>query len=902
MANGNDDASASPDFPLIVDNVLAGLGKYVKQDNVKDTIAAGLLSAHGGAIALIIDLGVELAVKLGKTLSEGEDVIMPVLAGFIAPLVANMFGSDVDASAFASRANSGARTAASKALVGAFLQALEGSGGDIVQPGREGATRVAAAALNATLEGWFMGAVPELVSDLFPADWLHFTEFTKLPEDVIHSLGIGRLVRRVLSPLVDAVAAEPMRWDVNKTYRPKLLGESTALRQFLRGKWDWSDVAEELARLGYTDERIDALLNEQVKRLPEADLASLVWLELLSLDDATQTMRDLGWDEQNASKHFQLRTIEREDALHKELATEAIAAFVDRRIEEADLVGILGTTITAQHERDILLDVARGKQLLNVKFLSSTQAADCVKAEILAYPDYRAALAREGYDSDAIDALELLLRSTVDTKKSTAQHKADVAAAKQTAADQKAAAAAAKKTQIDQARALKAQGSISELEHAVITGLIPIDRLVQVLTPQFDADTVQIYVADVTQKRAAYVAQQQKQAAAAARATNKGLNTSQLEQAVYDNDLTLDAFTAAMTAKGIDPADAALLTKVVAAKKADLDAAAKKHAEAAQRAAQKHISLAKFEQLVELGHRTMADYDALLVTLNYDDASRAALEELLQTKLDARAAAGTLRAGIAAANPTKGISLEQARRAVILGEQTIDWFSNFLLQTGYTADAASVLIAELTDDAAAAAAARTKRTQGDTTGGGTVVALTVVAKAARLGVITTDAYQARLAAAGYSPDDIALEMDLLVAEMSKAAGTKATTAAAPAPTAPPASSLDALAAQVKVGAATLSDYRQAAISSGLSDADVTAAVTQLQDELDVLAAAKTRRDAIAAQLAPTATPLEPLEASVRSGALTVVALEAQLEAIGIAAVDAQFVGALLEAELAAHVA
>lgn len=896
------DPSQPEDVSGLVDNVLAGIAKNYTNDNLKDLIASGLLGAHGGMLSLLFKYGVQLSVKLGKTVHEAEALVLPILAGFVAPMVAGMFGAEVNEAAFASRAASGDRTAASTALADAFLLTLIGDATGEQEPNWDGGKRIAGAALNATLEGWFQAAIPELLSDLLPADWLHFTAFTKLPEDVIRALGIGRLVRRVLTPIINATATTPLTWATNKEYRPHLLAEATALRAFIRGRWAWDDASEELARIGYNDTRQEELYNEQLKYLTPDDLADLLWWEIIKDDEATQTMRNQGYDETNASKHLKIRSIRREDAIYREAVTVAITTFVEGRISEADLWGVLTSNIQSEHERDLLLGSAKLRQAITAKQLSSADARAAVTAGILAYTDYQEALRRENYTEDAITVLDVLLRTTLDTKKTAAQHKADVAAEKTAAAAAKSAAAAASKQQIEDARALKQQGSIATLEHAVIVGLIPIDRLVQVLTPQFTPGTVQIYVADVTQKKAAYDAQQQQKADAAKRAENKGLPVGTLEQAVYDGIITLDAFTAAVQSKGLGPADAQILTATVTAKKADLDAAKQKRAAADLRAAQKKISLAKADQLVRLGIWSEAQYRQLLASLGFGDADQASLVELLESNIAGAQHGTATRAAILKADPATGLTLEQFRIAVKLGDKSLDQFQTFLVNANYTADQQAVLTDELRQDVQVAEAARLRRQQGDTGASPVPLSLSTATKAARLGIITPDAYAQRLAAAGYSSDDVAIEMELLTTEIAKATAATQKATKAPTPAGGKGLTVTQLLAAVKVGAATPEQYRAAAVAAGLDQDAVNTLMAQLADTLATIADAKNRRATIESGLLAQGVTLTNLEDQVRAGSLTVVDFEGQIVSYGYSDADAQLIGSLLENDLSAPAA
>src|SRR5579864_843936 len=870
------DPNAPEDFAAVAEQIVAGIAKHLTLDDLKAVISAAHLSGKGGELALLFKYGVELAVKLGSLTKESEELFLPLVAGFVAPIVAGLFGSSVDASAFATLAASGQRSAAATAVVDSFAAALTGGVDGEQDPSDAGAKRVAAAAVSATLEGWFQGAATELLLDCIPFADVQLKALTQLPEDIVGALGVGRLVRRAFTPLINATATTPMTWFANKKYAPKLLAEATAIKAFLRGRWSWDDAAEELARTGYNDTRQEELLNDLKKFQAIDDLAHLVWLGLVAFDDAAQTMRDQGFDDEQAQRHFNVRKIEREETTTHDVVTDAMTAYVDGRISESDRDAAISQFVMSPNERQLLAQAAGVRRTLGVKQLTSAQVETAVIAKVLSFADYRDALTRENYSSDAIDVLDILLRQKVTGQQDAAQHKADIANEKAAAAQTKAAAAAQKKSEIDAARQLKAQGSIAELEHAAVIGLIPISRLEQILDPQFTADTVQIYVDDVTQKKAAYDALQQKKADAATRAANKGLPIATLEQAVYDGVLTVDTVAATLKQRGMTDDDIAVLSQVISAKKADLDAAKAKRAEADQRATAKKISLTRAEALVLLGHWTMAQYQSLLQSLGFDDAAVAGMVQLLQDKVDARAQGATIRAGVAAGSAPKGLSLEQFRKAVIAGTKTLDDFTAYLQQQGYTADAAAVLRDELSADVDGAQAAQLRRQQGDTTGGAVVVKLSTAQKAARLGVITPAAYQQRLAAGGYSQDDVSLEMDLLTAEMSGTKSAQQKAATVPASPASKGLTLSQLATAVKSGAATLGEWQAAARAGGLSDDAIATMTAALSDALAVKSDAKSAHDNAVAKLAAQGVSLSDLEQEVRDGSLTIVALEQQL--------------------------
>jgi hypothetical protein len=849
------DPAQPVDYKAIGELILGALtdNPNISFDGLRGLIVSANTQSHGAKISASLKFATWLAAQMGDTLRAVEEPFLPVVAAFVAPLVSGMFGSQIDADAFAKRSNSEARNAAARTMVDTFLNAITDEAPEPSEPGQAGARRLAAAGLHATLEGWFLATVPEILSDLLPFEMGHFDEFRRLPEDVIATLGVGRLIRRALGPLVNATAVQPMTWATNQKYRPTRLATATIIREFFRGNIGEDDVRAELAIAGYQDGAIEALINEQRKFLDTADLAWMVWQGEIDVDAASQTLRDQGWDAQTASKHFNIDGLKRDDALHRTIADAAISAYADRRIDGSQLGDALSVSISSDRERSVLRDVADAKRALRIQYLSSSQAEACVKGGILPFSEYRAALEREGYVADAIDALEMLLRKALDDKATLDDLKARQFADKQAAAQEKADAVAAKKADIDAANALKRRGAISTLEDAVVKGLIPTSRLAEVLAAQFDADTVAIYTADVDAKRLAFLAQQQKADDAAKRANNKGLSIGELQDALAAGYLTASELRARLVTSGLNSDDVAVLLQVMQQKAADVAAAKALHEQAASRAAKKTITLQQADALARAGHWTIAQYQAFVRGLGYQDADAASLTALLSDAIAKDAAARALREKTGADNPQRGLTLEQFRNAVLSGSKTIEDFAQFLTAANYNADAIAVLVPELQDAVAAADAARARRDRTDTALHGRELSVSDLARAAQLGFLSPADYQAALVARGYSAADVSLELDLLVAETA----TKKT----PAPAA---------------------DTVEALVAAGIGSP---------------LVVATARRADVAAALAAAGASLDEIEGRVAAGALTLDAYTAMLADRGVDALDVELLRALLVATL-----
>jgi uncharacterized membrane protein (GlpM family) len=233
-----------------------------------------------------------------------------------------------------------------------------------------------------------------------------------------------------------------------------------------------------------------------------------------------------------------------------------------------------------------------------------------------------------------------------------------------------------------------------------------------------------------------------------------------------------------------------------------------------------------------------------------------------------------------------GLSLEQIRRAVILGITSIDDFQTYLVRNKYTVDAQAVLLAELRDAVTEAEAARAKRAAAAGATVETRVPLATVARAARLGIVTPDVYEQRLTEAGYTDDDIAIEMDLLAVEIADFQAARARADAAKAAAEDRGLSLDQLARAVKLGVASIDDYRSRAVALNYAAADVDTLVAVLEADVQAVRDAEARRATIDGQLKARNLSLSELEAAVKAGQMTIDAYTARLVALGYGSDDA----------------
>lgn len=860
---------------------------------IPGTLAEGEVAVkHASFEAMVF-----LASMLGDGLVKLEEPVLPIIAAFIVPIIQGIFGGSIDIAALRKQLDSGAAQAGAKSIVDGFLKAVTGDGTTEVAPGTEGAQRVATAAVQASLQSTFNAIIPELLSDIIPFEMGHFTAFTDLPKEIIRTLGVSRLVRRALTPYITATCVTPATWSLNKQYRPHLLGASTLAKLIAKTPASADKWREDLRRDGYSDERIDALLAEQLRYLGAVELELLVYRGELTAEKAYAQLQQQGYESEAAVAAIHVETIKRIDAREAVDADAIKAAYVAGDIDRGTMTAAIVAAVANKTQQDSYIEEADLRRACSLKQLTLADGAAMVKSGVLAYADYRAIAERLNYVPSAVDALDLQLRAEVDKQTSIAQHKAAQAAEKAAAAAAAAAAKAAKLAAAQAKEALAERGSEKQLEDAAIRGLIPMTRVQEVYDAKYDSDTVQILMDDLATKRQAYIDQQQKAADAAKRAAVKAISIGSYETAVLNGVLTVDQYRSVLTAAKIAAGDVDVLVATVQAKLDAKTAAETLREQAKQKAAVKHIDLAQFELLVRRGHRTMGEYQQFLSSLGYDAGSVAAMAELLQVHIDDDAKAAALKATAAQQKATKGLTLGEVERAIILGTSQISMFVPWLLQHGYNSQDATILLAELQAETDAAAAARARRAAADRAVQAGRAPLADVRRAARLGLIPIAAYMARLTADGYTADDLALEQDLLLNEIGAHKAQLAAAAAAEAASTVKGLTLAELDAAVMAGAAPIAEYTARALAIGLSPADAQTLTATLQDKLDATAALRTRKAELAADDATREVKRADVETAVKDGLKTFDDYQAWLTENGYADDDVALLVAELHAKL-----
>lgn len=311
--------------------------------------------------ATIVELGIEITSDIGRRLGESVDEFEktagPEIMKAAAAALSDYFNTTISVGDISRNRSAGARTSFSQNL-GSFI--LESMFGQFEVPqnitpdvGRRNAERILGYNVGTTLESW----LGKVISTTPLTRWI--PNWADLDDVMQQTLGLGRINRRIMGPLLKILVADPFLWDLNRTFAPTLFNAGQLVRLRNRKVLGDSDFFEQMSWLGFDKDKA-AKMRNLVSRLPEKeDIAKMLELGLITNARATEIYEALGFTETGA----QIMTAVTEDDKIRNInnAVESTARdmFRDREIDEPTLVATLGKAGRSPGEIEAFVGLAR---------------------------------------------------------------------------------------------------------------------------------------------------------------------------------------------------------------------------------------------------------------------------------------------------------------------------------------------------------------------------------------------------------------------------------------------------------------------------------------------------------------------------------------------------------------
>jgi hypothetical protein len=367
------------------------------------------------------------AQVLGKALGEVEEQANPILLDMAAAGLSDYFERPITAAQIGGPGNRTGRAGLVDELAGAVLTsifgALDSAGPITPTAGAHNAARVIGYNISTALEGWLEG----LLGPGFLHEWI--PTFGELDDVISTNLGLGRLARRVLSPLMDTLIVRPYTQYLNSIYRPAVYSESQAVRALNRGQLAESEYFDLMGRQGWDQEKA-AELRVILGPLPSPDdIRGLYELDMIDAPTAKGMLQAIGHPPAMAQLLFTLMKQDRIRSLRTEAVSLARTMYANRELTEAELTAALATDGLSALEIDTVKALGAMQRSRPTRLARSTME-DGFQADLVDVGELTAYYELEGYPQREREILiGLAVRKKADALKAK-QVRAAAAAAR----------------------------------------------------------------------------------------------------------------------------------------------------------------------------------------------------------------------------------------------------------------------------------------------------------------------------------------------------------------------------------------------------------------------------------------------------------------------------------------
>ena len=194
-----------------------------------------------------------------------------------AAVVEDLTGTKVDAEALKQSTFGSGRLAGMQTLGGDLYNLLEDefkpASGDLEEGDTAPAEKFLGFLMNFCIRQGNVAAMCEAM----PKELGFLSGFRDYGEQMAKNLGLGRLARRALQPLMQILVADPLMYKLQENYRPKRIGATPAIKKFFRTPDFEDQMRKELGQEGYTDDRIDDLITDLRPELSERQLVDYLF-------------------------------------------------------------------------------------------------------------------------------------------------------------------------------------------------------------------------------------------------------------------------------------------------------------------------------------------------------------------------------------------------------------------------------------------------------------------------------------------------------------------------------------------------------------------------------------------------------------------------------------------------
>jgi hypothetical protein len=350
-----------------------------------------------------------LAIALeGVTAAQGTG--QPGMLKLMGAVMEDLLAIPIEGEEFVSAIQKGGRLGAMRRAGGKLLDVLAAEmspkgGGVTIQPGREGAS----AFLGFLIEFAVREGNLAVISELIPEEFNFMGGLREYGTNLARNLGLGRLARLALRPLITTLVAEPLQANLNELYRPRGLSDNDAIKAFTEGQIDGGKLGQILIRHGY-DPALHTILTSNAYKKPSLEeLYALRQSTDGAINPDTKVIQLLGYAPNDANLAWAATRQSHINPLVHSYLNEVKVQFREGIIDVSQRDAILAEMPLTEDERTWWIRIMANARVSHVRHLTEQQLEHAYLEGILDLTKVQEYWALYGFTTEAIQTLSLLL-------------------------------------------------------------------------------------------------------------------------------------------------------------------------------------------------------------------------------------------------------------------------------------------------------------------------------------------------------------------------------------------------------------------------------------------------------------------------------------------------------------
>jgi hypothetical protein len=412
----------TPDLVDLAKDLSKGIGDGGLIGKFFAMLYASLLEGIKAIISLFIQAFDEVLSLIVPAVTSGQGFDTTAFYDLVAALINDLLGVDVAgadiATAHDERGTIPAMQQVGKdllnTLLNEFVTGTAGSAagdGSYGLPGASGSQLTPVQGVNAARA--FLGFILSFsvrqgnVATMTDALSFHLLgQIREYGEMMAKNLGLGRLSRRVLQPIIQTTIVSPLTRALNFQYRPHALDAKQLAAAYLRGEITQTRYETELQLQGYADGDIKILREDTTTRLPLIDLLLLHENGIITDGDLNKRVGQLGFSQDDLAIILQARQLAAVQGADRAYAAIITDDLVSGRMTEGDFAAAFAALRIPKLERDAISRNAAHRLQGHRKHLSLGFLKRAYDNASITLDEYIAHAVELGFSQDQVDILE----------------------------------------------------------------------------------------------------------------------------------------------------------------------------------------------------------------------------------------------------------------------------------------------------------------------------------------------------------------------------------------------------------------------------------------------------------------------------------------------------------------